>query len=829
VTLSPSAITINAIPNPPVSPTTSSVVQPTCGTPSGAISVTTQTGVEYSLDGTTYQVSNTFSGLAPSNYTLYVRNAADNTCVTSSASAIIINAIPNPPIVPTTASVVQPTCGTPSGSISITTQTGVEYSLDGTTYQVSNTFSGLAPNNYTLFVRNATDNSCVTSSASSTTINALPIPPIAPTTANVVQPTCATPSGTIAITTQSGVEYSLNGTTYQASNTFSGLAPNNYTLYVRNIADNTCVTLSPSAITINAIPNPPVSPTTSSVVQPTCGTPSGTISVTTQTGVEYSLNGTTYQVSNSFSGLAPNNYTLYVRNAADNTCITSSATAITINAIPNPPIAPTTASVVQPTCATPSGSISITTQTGVEYSLNGTTYQTSNAFTGLAPNNYTLYVRSTLDNTCVTLSSSATTINAIRVVLVPTTTSVIQPTCATPSGSISITTQLGVEYSLNGTTYQASNTFTGLAPNNYTLYVRNTSDNTCTNSSASVITINPIPTPPIVPTMSSAVQPTCAVPSGTIVVTAQSGVEYSLNGTAYQSSNTFSGLAPNNYTLYVRNIADNTCSVQSVATVTINPLPPLPSIPTLAQVTQPTCLEPMGRILITGQENVQYSLGNGYQDSPEFLNLVTGKYRMSVRFTNSIACITIGSEITINPIPPQIQFQINGDCENKDYVLTASPISNSYDPNNVDFEWKDSTGLTVGTNSNILNVSNLISSTPEKEIFPFNYTLTIKSTSTGCETMNSVTVETISCNIQKGISPDGNGSNEYFDLRLMDVKKLEIFDRYGIKVYNQSNYTNQWNGQSNKGDYLPSATYYYVMELNKGETKTGWIYLIREK
>jgi hypothetical protein len=46
-----------------------------------------------------------------------------------------------PPLIPT-ASVTQPTCAVPSGS-SVTTQSGVEYSLDGTTYQASNTFSGL--------------------------------------------------------------------------------------------------------------------------------------------------------------------------------------------------------------------------------------------------------------------------------------------------------------------------------------------------------------------------------------------------------------------------------------------------------------------------------------------------------------------------------------------------------------------------------------------------------------------------------------------------------------------------------------------------------------
>jgi gliding motility-associated-like protein len=130
----------------------------------------------------------------------------------------------------------------------------------------------------------------------------------------------------------------------------------------------------------------------------------------------------------------------------------------------------------------------------------------------------------------------------------------------------------------------------------------------------------------------------------------------------------------------------------------------------------------------------------------------------------------------------------------------------------------------------VLNVTDVIASTPSGQVaFPVTYTLTVTSTNTGCETSNNVVIESAYCNIQKGISPDGNGSNDFFDLRLMDVKKLEIFNRYGIKVYNQSDYTDQWKGQSNKGEDLPSATYYYVIEFNSGEPKTGWIYLIREK
>jgi gliding motility-associated-like protein len=461
--------------------------------------------------------------------------------------------------------------------------------------------------------------------------------------------------------------------------------------------------------------------------------------------------------------------------------------------------------------------------------LNGITYQDSNVFGSLVPNTYTLYVRNSADATCVTPSPTQVTINAVPLQPIATTTSIVQPTCAVQSGTIVITQQTGMEYSLDGTNYQGSNTFAGLIPDNYTLYVRNSGDHTCAIVSSSVVTINAVPTAPNAPTLFSVVQPTCAIPSGTITIVTQTGVEYSLNGTTYQTSEMFSGLVPNTYTLYVRNIADHTCSVQSVFSVLVDALPPLPAVPTLVQIIQPTCLEPTGSIEITPQSNVQYSIGNGYQDSNVFENVAPGNYILSVRFTSSIACISSGTSQTINPVPPQIQFETIEDCDNKQFTLTASPLENSYDPNTVSYVWTDKNNVSVGTNSNVLNVSEAIESSLETETFPLEYTLTITSASTGCETSEKVTVESIYCNLQKGISPDGNGLNDYFDLRLMDVKKLEIFNRYGIKVYSQSNYTDQWKGQSDNGNELPSATYYYVIEMNNGQSKTGWIYLIREK
>jgi gliding motility-associated-like protein len=256
----------------------------------------------------------------------------------------------------------------------------------------------------------------------------------------------------------------------------------------------------------------------------------------------------------------------------------------------------------------------------------------------------------------------------------------------------------------------------------------------------------------------------------------------------------------------------------------------IPNIPTVLSVIQPTCLVPAGSITVTPQTNTEYSIGNGYQQSNVFQNVSPGSYTISVRFLNNTTCPVSSTSVqVINVIPPAIQFDVAGECMSDDFVLTATAVGNSYDSSNVEYIWKDENGLQVDSNSNTLNVSDVIESKTNQTVFPLNYTLTISSSSTGCETTKSVLIAGIYCNIQKGISPDGNGSNEFLDLSLLDVRNLEIFNRYGLKVYSMPNYKNQWKGQTNKGEELPSATYYYVIEFNNGQTKTGWIYLIREK
>jgi gliding motility-associated-like protein len=104
-------------------------------------------------------------------------------------------------------------------------------------------------------------------------------------------------------------------------------------------------------------------------------------------------------------------------------------------------------------------------------------------------------------------------------------------------------------------------------------------------------------------------------------------------------------------------------------------------------------------------------------------------------------------------------------------------------------------------------------------------------------------VDLTNCNIiPNAFSPNGDGINDTFLVQqLADFLdfKLEIFNRWGTKVYNYSNNgkTNPdwWDGFSsakltfNNSKALPIGTYYYIIDYNNGIRKpiAGWVYLNR--
>ena len=87
--------------------------------------------------------------------------------------------------------------------------------------------------------------------------------------------------------------------------------------------------------------------------------------------------------------------------------------------------------------------------------------------------------------------------------------------------------------------------------------------------------------------------------------------------------------------------------------------------------------------------------------------------------------------------------------------------------------------------------------------------------------------------IPGGFSPNGDGTNDKFVIENNGYKRLslEVFNRWGNRVYISNNYQNDWDGRSNTGlrigEDLPEGTYYYIVILDGNEKHVGHLTLKR--
>ncbi|MEZ2415404.1 gliding motility-associated C-terminal domain-containing protein [Muriicola sp. E247] len=85
------------------------------------------------------------------------------------------------------------------------------------------------------------------------------------------------------------------------------------------------------------------------------------------------------------------------------------------------------------------------------------------------------------------------------------------------------------------------------------------------------------------------------------------------------------------------------------------------------------------------------------------------------------------------------------------------------------------------------------------------------------------------------MTPNGDGTNDKLVLEGIDESPnniLEIFNRYGVLVFSQSNYQNNFDGQSNresvvkKGTGLASGIYFYILTMHDLRQKhQGYLYI----
>jgi hypothetical protein len=253
----------------------------------------------------------------------------------------------------------------------------------------------------------------------------------------------------------------------------------------------------------------------------------------------------------------------------------------------NPIVAPTASVTAQPTCTEATGTITVSAPVpaaGITYTVTGTSpvvAAVSNAngvFSGLATGTYDVI---TIENGCPSVATSLT-INAQPVTTAAPTASVtVQPTCTVATGTITVSAPVpavGITYTVTGTSpvvaavSNATGVFSGLSAGTYNVTV---TENGCTSAPTS-LTINAQPVTPAAPTASVTVQPTCTVATGTITVSAPvpaSNITYTVTGTspvvAPQSNATgvFLGLSAGTYNVTV---TENGCT-SAPTSLTITP------------------------------------------------------------------------------------------------------------------------------------------------------------------------------------------------------------------------------------------------------------------
>jgi len=264
---------------------------------------------EYSVNGGAFLPGNVFN-VPAGTHTVIVRDSEGcrTTCTITIAEPDELECLVDPTDVSD--------CDLSDGELSVRVRGGTapyQYSLDGGfTLQTGDTFTGLPDGTYIVTVLDA--NGCETQCSATINIPEFPVCAIE----DVTDALCnGIADGTITASGSDGsgtYEFSIdNGTTWQGSGTFTGLLAGPYTVLVRNAGSVTCVVAceanvgEPEELTCQV-----------ATTDETCALSDGSITAEGIEGTlpyEYSIDGSTFQTANVFTGLIPGFYTVTIRDA----------------------------------------------------------------------------------------------------------------------------------------------------------------------------------------------------------------------------------------------------------------------------------------------------------------------------------------------------------------------------------------------------------------------------------------------------------------------------------------------------------------------------------
>jgi len=834
------------------------VIAPICLGSTSPILPTVSTNTPLAVTGTWLPnvVSNTASGA-------YVFTPDEGQCSQPITVNVTVNSVPTP-----TANIItQPTCTIPTGTVEITSPVSsigsvlptdlfitevtdsnsgslsyIElYNGTGSTINLSNYSIKTANNGGSYTFTLPLDN--VNLASGSTYVVAL---------GNNTSNACPTPGGDASFATQTNgsgsVNFSVGGNDHFGLFNGTTLIDSWGTFGSDNWAPLFIGTEGADfrrKTTASPLPNPTFSNNDWDILDYVGNTPAdcanndysniGTYSLTTTTvNYQYNVDGGIYQSNPIFNGLVPGYHLFTVLDVATGCTNTVSVTLDQL--VYSPSV--TTFSYTTPVCAnvsstlvpdtsvtgfTPNGTYTVTSGNGLVLNPSTGVIDLANSVPGTYVINYAV-----LDNPvgCTLAGDTSFTlvINALPTVVVNN-----PKVCDGSLATVTATPNQSGTYSYAwivpaGISPGDVASFTTSYPGVYSVIITDTTTGCSSASASGIVTINSLPTVtvnnPTVCEGSSAVVTATALPSGT----------YNYLWTAPSSGGNpgnvdhFTATTSGNYGVTITNTTTGCTSLEAISTVTIN------ANPSVSVTGDTVCQGALATISASATPSGSYNYlwtvpsGNNPGNVASFTTAIAGTY--SVIATNSTTGCSSQTSSGVATITPAFDFVITDGCVSNNFILEVVPTGSSFDVNSATVNWEYN-GNPVSPSGTTFDVTAYLNSTTVAEELPLTFTAVVLSDN--CQQTHSIVLDRIYCDIQKGISPNNDGKNDSFDLRLMNVQKLSIYNRYGTKVYSKSDYSNEWFGQSDAGNELPDGTYYYVIDFkNNQASKTGWIYINRE-
>lgn len=264
---------------------------------------------------------------------------------------------------------------------------------------------------------------------------------------------------------------------------------------------------------------------------------------------------------------------------------------------------------------------------------------------------------------------------------------------------------------------------------------------------------------------------------------------------------------PGTFRVQLRAYDPNTCIAEDWAYTEITVAEPLFSFPEDVDI----CSGSSTRLIANGGTSYEWSpaegLDNPNSGSPIASPIDTTTY--TVRIFNTNGCSAQGS-VTVNVIPaiiPKLKVEQANLCEGSREIRLSNESENADT-----ISWSLGDGTVIDTWEGTHEYAT-----------DGNYTVTATLRREKCVEGESFNLNILELNVPNVLTRNNDGYNEVFRITAGSPVSLNIYTRWGTRIFEAADYQNDWSGEG-----LRPGIYFYEVIMVNGEVCSGWVQLLND-